>query len=265
MASGPGLGACCPESPMRASTSPVANANVVCGSLWSPDNQDALKAGGRLGCLSGCQFHGLWTPTHRDPHIIIPTYAGASRQEWHRAAGRFPETAVFPLADCLRQVIKHHEPEASLMVLESAVNKELMRPSEARHIIAGGSVRSRRTLEFFDPKAESGSETRVRLFLQQHRFKVRSQVVIPGVGRVDLLVGKSQILECDSQAHHGDHRVDRRRDLAARELGYDSDRLSFEQVHHTWEATQEFLLRLLRTGRHLLEPRPLKAFPSFDR
>lgn len=143
------------------------------------------------------------------------------------------------------------------MVLESAVQKALLSDDDAHALIREASVHKRRTLQFFDGSAGSGSETRVRLFLQQHRFNVRPQQKIAGVGAVDLLVGKSLIIECDSAAHHTDHREDRRRDLAARELGYSTVRLSYSQIHRTWSKTQAKVLRILRTGKHLAPPSPL--------
>ena len=36
------------------------------------------------------------------------------------------------------------------------------------------------------------------MWLQQVRVQVRPQVQIPGVGRVDLVVGNSLIVECDT-------------------------------------------------------------------
>ncbi len=106
--------------------------------------------------------------------------------------------------------------------------------------------------------AESGSETRVRLFLQQLNIPVAAQAVIDGVGRVDLLVGNNLIIECDSDEHHRSkeaHHKDRTRDLAARDLGYQTIRLSYRQIWFDWDATRESLLTTIRTRRHLRGPR----------
>ena len=51
--------------------------------------------------------------------------------------------------------------------------------------------------------------------------------------------------------------VDRARDVNARIEGYDRDRLSFEQIWHTWPQTQEYLLARARTRHHLRPPEPL--------
>lgn len=223
---------------------PLASSNVV----------GAIRAGGRVGCLTGCALHGVWTPHQRRDHLILPKGKARVRGvEAHRAA-TLPRTAVYPLADCLEQVARHHDPESALMVLESAVNGGKLPVSDARAIIAGMPEHKRRSLDFFDPRAMSGSETRVRLFLQQHRFPVRPQVFVPGSGYVDLLVGRSLIIECDSVAHHSDPTLDRDRDLNNRLLGYDSLRLSYPQIHQSWPQTSAMLLSVLRTRHHLKPP-----------
>lgn len=226
--------------------SPLAPPNVIA----------AIRAGGRLGCLSGCSEYGLWTPHHRSPHIIIPPGATATPAATHRAAATLPSSPVYPLEECLTQVIRYHDPESALMVMESAVQQRAITRSSAEVILAGAGQKKRETLQFFDPNAASGSETRVRLFLQQRRFPVTTQAHIPGLGWVDLLVGRSLILECDSAAHHSDPAEDRRRDLVALSLGYRPIRLSYGQIHHTWPHTQETLLAILHTRKHLELPRP---------
>ncbi|WP_296138068.1 endonuclease domain-containing protein [uncultured Tessaracoccus sp.] len=228
----------------------------------APEEAVAVVArGGRLGCLTGCRIHGVWTPDTPQPHVIIGRnqVRRPGRIE-HKSRTALPRSAVYLLEDCLAQVIRHHDPETALMVLESAANLALVPPSVAWALIDGATVHARRTLQFFEPASQSGSETRVRLWLQQRNVPVQPQAHIPGLGFVDLLVGRSQILECDSDAHHrsgAQQEEDRRRDLLARELGYATERLSYAQIHHHWEPTSEVLARLLATRRHLRAPRPL--------
>lgn len=217
---------------------------------------EAIRHGGRLGCLSACRLYGIWTPYHTVPHIVVRRNADHKRAHWHRQAGPLPEAALFPLQDCLAQAIRHHTPEESLSVLESAVNQGRISPTQAQLLIAEAPGGKLRQLKFFDPRSESGSETKVRLWLQSHRFPVRTQVTIPGVGRVDFVVGTSLIIECDSREHHLYSDEDFRRDMAARALGYTPIRLSYHQIHHEWERTAQYLLQLLRTRQHLRVLRP---------
>lgn len=106
-------------------------------------------------------------------------------------------------------------------------------------------------------EAESGTETKVRLFFQLRSVPVRAQVQIPGVGRVDLLVGRRWIVECDSRAHHTgeeQYEKDRRRDISAVERGYFTTRLTHGMVFRRWEKTTQRLRAVIRSGQHLVEP-----------
>lgn len=232
--------------------------------LTSADAIRAVQLGGRLGCVSACRHHGLWVPPDRDLHVAInprvtlPVNPPAGVR-FHRLATPCP-TAVLPLEAAVAQVVHRHDVETGLIVLESAVNSRRMHEADARHILSRLPTRKARAAQHFSPLAQSGSETRLRLFFQRRRIPVEPQAFIPGVGRVDLLVGRSWILEADSAAHHAapqDVMVDRARDVNARIEGYDRDRLSFEQIWHTWPQTQEYLLARARTRHHLRPPEPL--------
>lgn len=197
----------------------------------------AVRIGGRLGRLSACKVHKLWVPPQPDLHVMLdpgdrrPTGA-VSGVQFHRLAAACP-TAEAPLDQSVAHVLHRHDLETGLVVLESAVN--------------GGHM--------------SESEARLRLFFQRRRVPVQPQAFIARIGRVDLLVGRSWIIEADSAAHHSaskDVARDRERDLHAREFGYVRDRLSFEQIWHTWERTCLRLQAVLRTGRHLQAPVPLR-------
>ena len=239
--------------------------------VWLSDDRnsaDAVRAvelGGRLGCLSACRHHGLWVPQDPDLHVAlspwesIPAFPGPGVQ-FHRLARSCP-TAVLPLEDAVAQVVRRHDLETGLVVLESAVAEGRMLEGDARALIAELPTRKARAAQYFSPLAQSGSETRLRLFFQRNRIPVQPQAHVPGVGRVDLLVGRSWIIEADSDAHHSarqDVMVDRRRDLDSRVDGFDRDRFSYEQIWHTWDRTQDYLRKRIRTRRHLLAPVPLR-------
>lgn len=232
------------------------------------DAERAIQLGGRLGCLSGCKSHGLWVPEQPDLHVVVPTGmpmpAPRSQVQFHRWAGRC-SAAVADLADCLAQVLHRHDPETGLIVLESAVNLGQLAEADARALISGAPARNRRGLQHFRLGAMSGSETRLRLYFQRRRIPVLEQAFIPGVGSVDLLVGRSLIVEADSQSHHGkeaDVHLDRERDLEARQLGYDSVRFSPRQLWQLWDRTQTFLAGVISTGRHLRPPDPMRFGPG---
>ena len=238
----------------------------LAGKAASMDAVRAVQLGGRLGCLSACRHHGLWVP--RDPYLHVAVNPGEglppnppSGVQFHRLAARC-STAVLPLDEALAQVLQRHDVETGLIVLESAVNKGLLHQADAAHLLESLPTRKGAAAQFYSPTSQSGSETRLRLFFQRRRIPVTPQAVIPGVGRVDLLVGSSWIIEADSHAHHSarkDVMVDRFRDMNARIEGYDHDRLSFEQMWHTWDQTQDFLLARASTKQYLRPPRPLRG------
>ncbi|GAA4899226.1 type IV toxin-antitoxin system AbiEi family antitoxin domain-containing protein [Tessaracoccus lubricantis] len=232
------------------------------GPLANSDAIRAVRLGGRLGCLSGCKAHGLWVPP--DPSLHVLLNPGTRRPgtkpgvEFHRASVSCP-TAVTPLEECLSQVLQRHDPETALIVMESALNLKLLSEADIRSLIAAAPARQQRRLQHFMPGAQSGSETRIRLWFQRHNVPVKPQAHIPGVGHVDLLVGNSWIIEADSHAHHSSssaQEVDGERVLTARELGYDTDRLTYGHIWNTWDRTMRFLTGRVATRKHLQPPVP---------
>lgn len=219
----------------------------------------AIKAGGRLGCLSGCALHGLWVPPQSGTHVVFGAGATARRGPGlvlHPDSAPQPRGAVWPVWDCVRHVARRHDPESAVIVAESAINLRLLTVDDARQALAALPVRHARLQERLAP-AQSGSETRVRLFFASRHVPVTAQHHIDGVGWVDLLVGDRLIVECDSHAHHGEtnYENDRRRDLAARDRGYTTLRLSYQQIWLHWPATQQSLIREIRARRHIRRAR----------
>ena len=225
----------------------------------------SLRLGGRLTCLSAARLHGLWTPSDRQLHIAVrsgdlaPTVAGVTTHRLSTAGWPTPEP-VLPLPLVLGHALRDHSTEVGLTLLESAVEKRLISVSDAHDLIRAQSRRKRsRGLQHFDPRAGSGSETRVRLFFQRLNIPVVAQAQIAGVGRVDLLVGESLVIEVDSSAYHralAQYEEDCRRSLELTALGFYVVRLSYTQVFDTWNTTVQALRNVLKTGRHRVPPSP---------
>lgn len=224
----------------------------------------AIRHRGQVGCISGCDKYGLWIPPQyrEELHICLTNRDGIDSRLAKRGIiahrGGDPELRVLrPLEDCLNDVIKHHDAETALILLESALNFKLISFEEGQALISKQPAYKQRQLRFFTPGAQSGSETRVRLFFDKRGVKARAQEKIKTVGRVDILVGRSLIVECDSWTHHSsnlDRHNDWTRDLNARNLGYDVIRLSYEQVWHQWDDTKKRLSNQLRKRKHRLLP-----------
>lgn len=233
--------------------SPVAKQKAV----------SAVRVGGRLGCLSGCEQHELWVPPHEGLHVdfnrqvpaVLPPGIVGHRD---RDIGR--RSAVRPLLDCLRQVVRHHDTETALIILDSAINRGLLTEPDVRQLVAECPKPTHRVLRYLDGRADSGTETRVRYFFQRRRVPVEPQASVPGVGWVDLRVGQSLMIECDSRAHHTgeeNYARDHRRNLVLVSDDNTVLRLTFEQVFYQWPRTQAFLTRMIQARLH--RRRPLSA------
>ncbi len=150
--------------------------------------------------------------------------------------------------------------EEATILADSVLNRGLLTQFEFDHLIAQVPGYVARKLRYVDGASQSGTETRVRLWLRLNRYPVVAQAHLPGVGHVDLLVGDHTVIECDSIAHHTgeNHFVDRARDLAISSLGMRVIRLSHRQVMNTWDETQLYL-------RAVLALRSLRRLSSFQR
>jgi very-short-patch-repair endonuclease len=135
---------------------------------------------------------------------------------------------------------------------DSAANTRLI-DVPAMELMLSATARGRRVLALWDPQAESGLETYVRLALRSARFPVRSQVVIDGIGRVDLLVGDRLVIELDGAAWHGgiaDFERDRARDRALIARGYVVMRATYRQVMFELPSIIEQVRTLVRRREH---------------
>jgi very-short-patch-repair endonuclease len=134
----------------------------------------------------------------------------------------------------------------SLLHLRRATRAELERWCER------APLRVRGLLAKVD-RAESGTETMVRLRLRALGITVRPQVSIwPGM-RIDLLIGDRLVVECDSEQHHASwaqQQADRARDRQLVARGYRPIRLSYRQIHDDWPAIERDILSIVRRGDH---------------
>lgn len=232
-----------------------------------PEVARAVAAGGTLTCVSALSHHGLWVPPdERTLHVRLPERARGRQAplgvHFCRPAGdralRSGFTAVDQLAVTLLAVARCVTSEMFVAVLDSALHRAGLSTSDLAAMLDDAPSRIRRLVERCDV-AESGTESLVRVRLRSRNVKVRPQVTIPTVGRVDFLVGKRLVIEVDSRAHHTSsvaYRNDRRRDRRLVALGYVVVRLTYEDVLYHWAEVEADLFAIIRTRVHLAEPVP---------
>lgn len=188
------------------------------------------------------------------PRGLSPDQLGEEDVGHGRGLRCWPDTD--PVAD-LPLALDHaarclSAPEAAIL-FESALHRRKLSMDAVARCVSGLPRNLRTPFSRLSSRAESGTETAVRWWLESLRVTVVPQVWIPEVGRVDLKLGTNWIIECDSVRYHDNleqfHR-DRARDLRLRAKGFVVTRLTWEQVFLEWEATREHLLTALRRRDH---------------
>jgi len=165
----------------------------------------------------------------------LRTEAHDIRLHWSDVVDDFPRASAVSLTDAVREMARCLPAREVVATVDSLLYLGVMTLGHIREAFAGLPSRCVALLEQVDPRAESGSETFMRLLLRELGACFEVQVVISGVGRVDFLVDGFLIIECDSRAHHegwAKQRDDRRRDLAAAHRGYVTLRVLAEDLFH---------------------------------
>ncbi|WP_286329336.1 endonuclease domain-containing protein [Agromyces marinus] len=105
--------------------------------------------------------------------------------------------------------------------------------------------------------ADSGLESLLRHRLNRLGISLQSQVSIPGVGRVDFVLGDRLILEVDGRDNHDGpskrHR-DLVRDSVAAAHGFDTLRFDYAMVVHDWPVVEAAILGKVERNLHLRRP-----------
>ncbi len=226
----------------------------------------AVSVGGRLACISAARSRGLWVPGESDIlHVGLPHHAGHRPGEltgvvahWTSARWRDEAQTIEPVDTLIRQVLLCCDRESAIAIIDSALNQRKLTGAILRRIVTSLPTRFGTVLDEVDAASESGLETLCRLRLTALGASIRSQVTIPGVGRVDLLIGDRLIVEADGREWHDgstSFHADRTRDLALLRLGYLVIRVSYEHVINEWMLVELTVRGANRTPRAPVEHR----------
>lgn len=217
----------------------------------------AARSGAAITCVSALSFtREVWIPPgeHR-VHLRWPEHRvqrGRKQCRAHRPLST-PVRAVDPLPIALQCAANCLDQDYLVAVLESTLRMPVpYTVDEMRGFFAGAPRQVIRLLDHLDPLAGSGTESVARFRLTNSHMRVRSQVEIKNVGRVDLLVGDKLIIECDSRAHHNDEqrKADNLRDRKSTIGDYRVLRIDYDDVMFNWATVFEDITEMVRTGRH---------------
>lgn len=219
------------------------------GVFCLPDTHvDCVEAGrmrGRLTCVSELRRRGVFVLDKSDLHVHIVSTASrlpvtrTPRHVHRRHLRRTPDPASLSVDvfDAIVCAVLCQDPRAAVATIDSALHHGLLRSDDLDELFAALPRRYRVLRRLVDSRAESGSETLMRLLLRSFGCTIVPQAHLPGVGRVDFLVDGWLIVECDSKAYHStwEQQInDRRRDQQAAALGYVTYRAVAEDV--MWHA-----------------------------
>jgi very-short-patch-repair endonuclease len=228
----------------------------------------AARVGGRLTCLSGIRLHGVWQyPTSllhvstaqnscrlREPTDKSRRLRADSpvRVHWRDHEPSGSRLLLAPL-ECLTDLIHCQQPEVVMTAVDSALNNGIIRLDQWHRVLNLAAVETRNTMPAAEWRCESGTETLTRIRLAPFRLPMRPQEQIPGVGRVDFLVGERLVIEVDGAEYHTDperFEADRRRDAVLSRLNFRVLRFSYIQVMYRWKEVEDAILAAVIRGDH---------------
>lgn len=228
------------------------------GSVCTP-RLSAAAHGGALACVSAARHLGLWVLSpaeelhvgvggHRHPR----THDGCRCiTHWDDGPGSAFASASVPRV--LRQILRCRGVEEFFVVLESALRTRQITSAGVAWLRATGGPAAREAITYARADADSGLESLVRWRLRGRGLRLRTQVSIVSVGRVDLLIGDRLLVEVDGVENHdgASHRhKDLVRDANAVIWGYVTLRFDYAMVVHDWPTVEAAILAAVDRGLH---------------
>ena len=258
----------------RAFTRAVAHGHIARprhGVYAVPDAHPAIvrasAIGGRLTGVSALAHHGLWCPPPGAVAQMLRVEVDARTRVRHDLAERsganltwvrgplVPRFGFAPLHSVLAHSAHELTVPYAVAVLDSAVRCTALSTVDLQMLAEGWSSRARIALTLVDERAESGTESILRVLLHEAGIPARPQPPVPigGFERADLLVGDRLLIECDSEAHHAEpknRRADLKRDEILFALGYIVVRLDYAQVLGDPEGVVATIAAMVARGEH---------------
>jgi very-short-patch-repair endonuclease len=219
----------------------------------------AVRHGGVLACVSVARLRGLWVlPLDEIVHVSLPPNGHAHAhddcecvQHWNALTASSTEVS---LLDALLQIRGCLGDDAFFATLESALHEGVLTSDVRTELRERITESARWLIDFARTDAESGLESLLRVRLYRLGISLRTQVEVPGVGRVDFVLGDRLILEVDGRDGHNedeDRHKDLMRDAVAAGHGFDTLRFDYAMVVHDWTIVEQAILAKLARGLHL--------------
>lgn len=226
------------------------------GFYVAPTTPDVIvragRVGGRLTCLSLLVLLGVFVMRTDRLHVHLPRSASRMRSPHSRRVRLEPrsrrgvrlhwmplidavdrDSTCVSVVDALAHAVLCQTPRAAIATLDSALHLGYVTSVEIAEVFRALPAKYRALHPLLDGRAESGPETLMRLLLRGLGCRVELQVEFDGIGRVDLVVDRWLVIECDSREFHQDWEQqmrDRDRDLALAAGGFVTLRVTASQI-----------------------------------
>ena len=232
---------------------------------------EAVRIGGRLGCISALADYGVFVSDSRFTHAHLHPLASRPRSPRNRfvrlSRGNRDGVEIhwtnlidegdgnecrIGVRDALIQSLDCQSVWESVASFDSALHLGLVTVAGVADIFARAPRWAKVVAKLIDSRAESGPESILRMIVLAAGFKCEPQVTVPGVGRVDLIVENRLALEADSRAFHEGwerQRADRERDIQLARRRYMSLRPISDHILHSPDTVREAIEGLMSISR----------------
>ncbi|MFL0412103.1 endonuclease domain-containing protein [Microbacterium paludicola] len=220
----------------------------------------AAAISARLTCVTLLSKYGVFVREQPEGvHAHVPRSAsrtavpGEGVLHWRPLSTEAPaEFCAVSVLDALIHASECVDDVDFVAAVDSALHLQLLTRRDLDRLFSAVRPAKRLLRRLVNGRAESGTETIVRLLAIRLGFRVEVQKYIDGVGRVDLLLDGWLVVECDSKAHHSswdEQREDRRRDQELAKRGYASYRALAEDILFHLDRVEAALRGYLLVGR----------------
>lgn len=235
------------------------------------DIAQAIRVGGRLGCVGAIRSYGVFAYDASEVHVHLERRAtrlrspqlplrqlapvnrfGAQLHWWPLGDPTAGDEYRVGLIDALAQSVRCQHPWHAIASVDNALHQGLIGEPDVAEIFQRVPQRYLKLRARVDGRAEAGQESVLRMIAHEAGLEYELQRWFPDVGRVDLIVEERVILEADSRAHHDGweaHVRDRGRDLAFATLGFPSLRPAYQHTMYHPELVRDALLGLVAQPR----------------
>lgn len=229
----------------------------------------AIRVGGRLACVSQLRRRGVWVLDTTEVHVHLAANASRLRADLMGSRGHWrplvraqsTDDDHVSLIDALLQAHECLSLPAWIASIDSSLHLRLLQRDDLAILRTHLPRSVRWALELVDANAESGLESIVRVIARLLGLRVRSQVAVPGIGRVDLVIEDWIVVETDGSAFHDTALAprDRRRDAGLAGRGRTVLRPGYELVVHDQAVVAKQLIGAVETHRRVQHSGQLAA------